>query len=181
MEEYKEYKHNPPHLFRSNAKYFITGATYEKKYFLLSDKAKARVFKSLYKGFNSLGWTLEDWVILHNHYHVMVNAPGNAESLSAIIRDIHKFTALWIKKNISDSKNAEKIWWNYWDTCITYEKSYFTRLNYIWFNPVKHGLIEKAEDWKFGSYYYRYKTEEEYLQNLRKKYPFDKVKVKDDF
>jgi len=39
MEEYKEYKHNPPHLFRSDAKYFITGATYEKKYFLLSDKA----------------------------------------------------------------------------------------------------------------------------------------------
>ena len=181
MEEYKEYKHNPPHLFRSNAKYFITGATYEKKYFLITNKAKARVFKSLYKGFNSLGWTLEDWVILHNHYHLMANAPENAETLSAIIRDIHKFTAMWLKKNIPKTKSVEKIWWNYWDTCITYEKSYFARLNYIWFNPVKHKLVEKAEDWKFGSYYYRYRKEKEYLKKLKKKYPFDKVKVKDDF
>lgn len=181
MEEYKKYLHNPPHLYRSQSKYFITGATYKKKHFLVSDKTKDRVFYSLYKGFNESGWEIEDWVILHNHYHLMVNAPENAESLSAIIRDIHKFTAMWIKKNMHESKNDEKIWWNYWDTCITYERSYFSRLNYLWNNPVKHGLVKKAEDWKYGSYYYRYQKEKEYLQNLRKNYPFDKVKVKDDF
>ncbi len=181
MEEYKEYKHNPPHFFRSSSKYFITGAIYKKKYFLFTDEAKVRVFQSFNKGFNSLGWTLEDWVILHNHYHIMVSAPDNAETLSAIMRDIHKFTALWIKKNINESKDAEKIWWNYWDTFITFEKSYYTRLNYILFNPIKHGLVEKAEDWKFGSYYYRYRKEEEYLMKLKKNYPYDKVKVRDDF
>ena len=86
---------------------------------------------------------------------------------------------MWIKKNIVSAKNEKKIWWNYWDTCLTYENSYFSRLNYIWFNPVKHGLVEKPEDWKFGSYYYRFKEKPEYLKEM--KYPFDRVKVFDDF
>jgi len=181
MEKYKKYEHNPPHLFIPNTKYFITGATYKKKYFLVSEKAKTCVFKSLNKGLNSSGWALEDWVILHNHYHVMVNSPENVESLSAIIRDIHKFTAMWIKKNVPKTLNEDKIWWNYWDTCITYERSYYSRLNYLWNNPVKHGLVEKAEDWEYGSFYYRYQKGKEYIDNLRKEYPFDKVNVKDDF
>jgi hypothetical protein len=37
---------------------------------------------------------------------------------------------MWIRKNVQDAAGLEKIWWNYWDTCITYERSYYTRLNY---------------------------------------------------
>ena len=137
MEEiYKEYQHNPPHLFRSGAKYIITGATYEKKHWLKSDEAKERLLKSIKKGFDQYGWTLEDWVILDNHYHLMGDAPDDATTLSLLIKDIHRFIALWIKKNVPESKDAEIVMYNYWDTCITYEKSYFARLNYIWYNPV---------------------------------------------
>ncbi len=181
MEIYKTYKHNPPHLFRSNAKYFITGATYKKKYHLEEESAKQRLIESIDKGFADYNWKLEDWVILHNHYHLIVEAPESAETLSRIIKDIHKFTAMWIKKNIVSAKNEEKIWWNYWDTCLTFENSYYSRLNYLWFNPVKHSLVGKPEDWKFGSYYYRFKEELEYLKEMKHKYPFDRVKVFDDF
>ena len=179
MEIFKTYKHNPPHLFRSNAKYFITGATYEKKYHLEEESAKQRLIESINKGFTDNNWKLEDWVILNNHYHLMVEAPEGAKTLSGIMRDIHKFTAIWIKKNIASAMSEDKIWWNYWDTCLTYESSYYSRLNYLWNNPLKHGLAEKPEDWKFGSYYYRFKEQPEYLRE--KQYPFDKVKVFDDF
>ncbi len=89
QEIYKTYKHNPPHLFRSNATYFITGSTYKKVHYMKSDEAKERLLSSIYKGFNDYGWEIEDWVILNNHYHLMVNAPENAETLSNVIRDIH--------------------------------------------------------------------------------------------
>ena len=179
MEIYKLYKHNPPHLFRENAKYFITGAIYQKKPYLIEKRAKQRLIESLYKGFTDSHWNLEDWVILHNHYHLIVEAPKNADSLSGIMRDIHKFTAMWMKKNIVLTKKAQKIWWNYWDICLSYENSYYARLNYIWHNPVKHGLIKKSEDWEFGSYYYRFKYEQEYLEKM--KYPFERIKVSDNF
>ena len=193
QEIYKEYQHNPPHLFRSGAKYIITGATYEKKHWLKSDEAKQRLFKSITIGFSHYGWTLEDWVILDNHYHLMGDAPEDATTLSLLIKDIHRFTALWIMKNVecadhvgteltrATHSKSKKIWHNYWDTCITYEKSYFARLNYIWYNPVKHGYVEDAGDWKFGSYYERLKAEREEMEKLQKKYPWNKFKVKDDF
>lgn len=104
-EIYKTYQHNPPHLFRNNAKYFITGATNKKIKYLKSEKAKERLLKSIYKGFTDYGWTIEDWVILDNHYHIMVEAPEHAETLSRIIQDIHKFTAMWINKYV-DVKNC---------------------------------------------------------------------------
>lgn len=195
-EKYKTYKHNPPHLFRSNAKYFITGSTYQKVPYLRSDRAKQRLLKSLFKGFTDYDWKIEDWVILNNHYHLMVEAPSNAETLSKIIRDTHKFTALWIKKNINlESKEYmecsdrvgtlhNKIFHNYWDTCITYENSYYARLNYIWSNPVKHGYVEDAAKWKFGSYYYRQQNSEDNTRKLNKiikNYLCDEVNVNDMF
>ena len=180
MENYKAYKHNPPHLFKSNSKYFITGSIYMKKNLLLNSNAKARLLKSLIIGFTTKGWKLEEWVILNNHYHILVESSTNINDLPNIMRDIHKFTGIWIKKNINEAQELKKIWWNYWDRCITYEKSYFSRINYIWYNPVKHNLIDKAELWEFGSFYDRYK-QQDYVNQIKIKYPFERVKVKDDF
>ena len=181
METYKTYKHNPPHLFSPSSKYFITGAIYQKRMLLQSDEAKQRLIQSLQQGFNSKGWKLEDWVAMHNHYHLMAESPENVGSLPGIMRDIHKFSAMWMRKNVPAAAGLEKIWWNYWDTCITYERSYFTRLNYLWYNPQKHGMIENAEAWEFGSLYHRIQEEDQYIKTLREGYPFDSVKVRDDF
>ena len=179
MNEYKEYKHNPPHLFSPNTKYFITATTYNKKPFLRLSSAKERLYISHQIEFSKHNWIIEDWVILDNHYHLMVNAHGNPFTLPDIIKEVHRFTALWIKKKLNiDSK---KIFFNYWDSCITYEKSYFVRLNYLWYNPVKHGYVDSPEKWKYGSYYYRFTEEEENMQNQFKKYPFNKLKIRDDF
>ncbi len=178
---YKSYPHNPPHLFRQNAKYFITGATYLKRRFLSQPECKLHLLHSITKGCKKYDWTLEDWVILDNHYHLMLQSPGSPETMSLLFNEIHKFTAIWLKKNISILKNKGKIFHNYWDTCITYEKSYFARLNYIYFNPVKHGYVEIAEDYIFGSYHYRIKIEKGYLEEIKGKYPWDRVNVKDNF
>lgn len=178
---YKTYPHNPPHLFIPNAKYFITGSTYKRVSYLKSDEAKWQLIISIQKAFKQYHWELEDWVILDNHYHLMGNAPDEVETLSKIINDVHKFNALWIKKNISESAGVKKIWYNYWDTCITYETSYFARLNYIWYNPVKHGYIDNPEDWELGSYHQRIREVEDGIERIKREYPWDKLNLKDDF
>jgi putative transposase len=195
-EIYKTYKHNPPHLFAPNAKYMITGAIYRKLPFLKAPEAKRHLLETLFKGCEKYNWSVEDWVILDNHYHVMLNGPDSALNLSKLINEVHKFTALWIKKNIImecrngiDTVNAlqkplhktTKIFHNYWDSCITYERSYFARLNYIYFNPVKHNYTANAEEYEFGSYRQRFLSQEEGIFNRQKEYPWDNIKVNDDF
>ena len=182
MEEiYKIYVHNPPHLFRPNSKYFITGSTYLKKHFLIANDSKRRLLDSIVKGCAKFNWVLEDWVILNNHYHLMLNAPEKADTLGVMFKEVHKFTAMWLKDNFPELKAESRIFHNYWDSCITFEKSYFTRLNYIYCNPVKHGYVKDIRDYLWCSYRFRLKVESNYLSEIKEKYPWNKVNVKDDF
>ena len=147
---------------------------------MTDDESKKVLLSSIKKGFEDEGWILEDWVILDNHYHLMVNAPANPLFLGKIIKEIHRFNALWLKKHLNIPKGII-VWYNYWDSCITYEESYFARLNYIWFNPVKHRYVEDPEDWIHGSYFLRLKKEEEYLKVINKRYPIEKLRIFVDF
>jgi REP element-mobilizing transposase RayT len=102
LEEYKTYNHNPPHLFRDSAKYFITASTYRKVKYLRTNQTKSIVLNSIRFGFNKYNWLLEDWVILDNHYHLIVQAKENADKLPKIINEIHKYTSLKLKKDFYD-------------------------------------------------------------------------------
>ncbi len=180
MDEIKKYDHNPPHLFRENCKYFITASTYEKRAFLKSNEAKQILLHYIFKSVERFGWKLEDWSILSNHYHLMLESPGNPETLGKVINNIHKYSAIKINK-IVNKKGSEKIWYNYWDKCLDFERSYFTRLNYIWYNPVKHGYVSEPQEWEYGSFRQRFVKEKEYLSTIKKDYPFDKLQIDDDF
>jgi putative transposase len=45
------------------------------------------------------------------------------------------------------------VWWNYWDYCPRDEEQYFTRLNYLFYNPVKHGYTSNLHDYVFSSFH----------------------------
>ena len=177
MGSIKFYEHNPPHLYCEGGKYFITGATYKHNRYFADNQAKERLLQSIKKGFADKGWLLEDWVILDNHYHLMADSQENYKYLNGVINSIHKFTALWLNKR--DQCKGRKVWYNYWDTLITYERSYFARLNYLWYNPVKHGYCEYAEDYDFGSFRKRNLMNKSYLENLKAEFPWDELEVFD--
>lgn len=178
-EEYKTYKHSPPHFFKDNQVYMITASTYKKLPLLTDDSIKLFLLDLILNKFNKYHWRIDAYVILNNHYHLLVQALSNAQSLPKIIREIHKFSAIEI--NRQRSRSVHKVWWNYWDTLITYEKSYYARLNYIHFNPVKHGYVEDPINYSFSSYKSFYDSDPETALSVHKIYPFDKVKIKDDF
>ena len=95
-------------------------------------------------------WQVIAWVVLHDHYHAIVQSPENVETLSKFVGSYHKFTArVW---NEEDHQYGRKIWWNYWDSCIRSEKEYYTRLRYVFWNPVKHGLSNTPDEYPFSNY-----------------------------
>ncbi|MBZ0202524.1 MAG: transposase [Ignavibacteria bacterium] len=177
----KQYKHNPPHLFLPDAKYFITASIYLRRKLLKSEDSKEKLLFYIRKSVDHFDWKLEEWVILDNHYHLMLESPGSPEDLPDLMANIHKYSAIWINKHVNNDSQDSKVWHNYWDKCLTFEKSYYTRLNYIWYNPVKHRYVENAEEWNFGSFGDRFRADQEYIMDMKKKYPFDKLKIDDDF
>jgi len=147
---YKIAPHNPPHWLQANATYMVTASNYQNRHLMLSPERKIVWRDSFIEAATLYRWHIIAWVVLHNHYHAMVEAPENPKSLSKFTASYHKFTARqW---NDDENNLGRKVWWNYWDTCIRSEKDYYNRLRYIFWNPVKHGLVENPEDYPYSNY-----------------------------
>ncbi len=149
-EIFKRAPHNPPHLFLPNALYMLTASIYQRVPLIESPERKREWIVAFQKAAEIHGWQIIAWVVLHDHYHAIVQSPEKAETLPEFISSFHKFTAR--KWNDKDKLNGRKVWWNYWDTCIGAEPEYYHRLRYIFWNPVKHGLVEDPKKYLFSNY-----------------------------
>lgn len=144
--KFKRYTHNPPHIFADDAHYFITAATYGKiKYFNTAER-KDFLEESIQDIFDKYEWSLTDYVVLDNHYHVKTESCKGAQ-MTAIFRDIHRTTSHRLKSD--GVEKGIRIWWNYWDTLIEDEDDNEFYSYYISLNPVKHGYVEDSSEWKW--------------------------------
>jgi putative transposase len=180
MEElYKTYPHNPPHYFLPDATYMVTGAILYNEHLLIKDERKEFFLRTLFERAKLLDWSMEAWAVLNNHYHFIAQAPENAKSLEKLIRQTHSITAIEFNKR--DGTSGRQVWHNYWDTCLTYEKSYLARLHYVHENPVKHGLVEDATNYSFCSYKWFIEQGDKAMKDTVFSQPIDKIKVFDNF
>jgi putative transposase len=178
-EAYKACPHNPPHLFTSCAIYMITGGTLSSRLLLDSDAKKAHFCETLFQRAAILEWNIEAWAVLGNHYHFVAQAPEEAATLKLLIQAVHSLTARYI--NQQDGIRGRRVWYNYWDTCITYESSYIARLHYVHTNPVKHGLAGRAADYPFCSCRWFEERADPAWRRMVFSQPVDRVRVVDNF
>lgn len=176
---YKTYLHAPPHYFVPNAMYMVTGSIVHKQPILQNDKHKEFFLQTLFEKATLFSWELEAWAVLHNHYHFIAQAPDNSTTLRKLLQQVHSITA--IQFNRWNNASGRQVWQNYWDTCITYEKSYLARLRYVHENPVKHGFVDNAMDYPFCSYKWFIEKGDEELKERVFSQPIDKVNVFDSF
>lgn len=149
-EVYKTAPNNPPHLLLPDSLYMLTASTYQSIYLIETSHRKLEWRDAFHEAATIYGWKVVAWVVLHNHYHAIVQSPENPATLSRLTASYHKYTARnW---NNTDRSQGRKVWWNYWDTCIRSEQDYFNRLRYVFWNPVKHGLVKQPQDYPFSNY-----------------------------
>ena len=161
--------HRPPHLYVDDAWYFITTSTLDKKKILITDehlKIWVDTFKELVLEFKI---KLMAWVALPNHNHILC-MPNSGNDISLFMKRLNGSTSR--KLNLLDHQTGRTIWYSYWDTCIRGEKDFWTRFNYIHYNPVKHGYVDNPEDWEFSSYrFYSPSDGESWLSDTAKEFP----------
>lgn len=92
---------------------------------------------------------------------------------------LHEKTAKWV--NQLDSAPARKVWHNYRETRLTYEKSYLARLNYTHQNPVKHGLVPVANLYPWSSARWFERTATPAQIKTIYKFKTSQIKAPDDF
>jgi len=156
MTNYRRYKYEGGY-------YFFTVVTYNRRYILTSDLGR-RCFRSAWmKIREQRPFQMIAFCLLPDHLHCIWNLPDgdNDYSLrwSLIKRD---FTRRYLlsggtecKQDHSRKNKRERGIWQrrFWEHRIRNEHDLQKHIDYIHFNPVKHGLVEQAEQWPWSTYH----------------------------
>jgi len=139
--------HAPPHFKNISGIYLITAACYE--------------HRPIFEHPDDLSWLANEflsaldpnlpymaWVFLPNHYHILLQAQ-DIRLVSETLRLLHSRIATTI--NGRHNQRGRKVWYRFSDRLIRSENHYWATVNYIHYNPVKHGYTDKMTDWPWSS------------------------------
>ena len=145
----ENWPHAPPHYFTPNGIYIITAATLHRKR-LFDSKAKLNFFRDttfeLAKNYQLI---LQAWAFFPNHYHLVISFENSATSHRDFVRHLHRELA--VRLNRTDTTPGRRVMYEFWDTHLTFERSWLARLNYVHQNAVKHGVVPVGNQYPWCS------------------------------
>ena len=175
--------HAPEHRLYEPGTYMVTGGAYEKAPYLSSDNRKDEFLALLFELAEKFDWKLQAWAVLNNHYHFVGFSPledeSGAQSLRTIVFELHRQSAR--RWNREDQSPTRKVWHNYWDSHITFQRSFYARLKYVHDNPVHHGLVDNAANYRWCSRAWVEKVGAPAFVKTLDSFQIDRLNVKDDF
>jgi putative transposase len=171
--------HSPLHQLGEAGAYMVTAGTYLKKRLFTSDELLGTVQESLFRTAAEYRWRLQAWAIMANHYHFIAIPSGAATSLSSMIRKLHAQTATTVNRTLGTP--GRRVWFQYWDTHLTFEKSYLARLNYVHNNPVHHRLVAVASTYRWCSAGWFDQNAPPSFHKTVSSFRYDRLDVPDDF
>ena len=124
-------------------------------------------------------WQLEAWAVFSNHYHFVGHTLNSPSRLREFLSALHADTAREL--NRLDDTSGRQVWHNFWEKQLTFEKSYFARLNYVHQNGVKHGLVQVANRYPWCSAAWFERTARPAQVKTIYSFKTDSIKVADDF
>ena len=175
----KRWPHAPLHSLTGKGTYIVTAGTLNKALLFCNSRSLDLLESQLLSKAEEYRWQLEAWAVFSNHYHFVGHALEDAKTLKAYLTDLHADTAREVNRR--NGTSGRQVWYNYWDTQLTYEKSYLARLNYVHQNPVKHGLVPVANQYRWCSAAWFERTATPAQIKTIYSFPTDKVRVVDDF
>jgi putative transposase len=142
--------HSPPHRNSDrSSSYMFTAACYEHRSHIGLNPERMRDFENQFLNLlNGQCDHLIAWVVLPNHYHFLADVQ-NAISITKHPGKLHGRTACaW---NQEEGTSGRKVWFGVTETVMKSDRHFWATLNYIHHNPVKHGYVERWQDWPFSS------------------------------
>jgi REP-associated tyrosine transposase len=98
-------------------------------------------------------------VVLPDHIHTVWTLPPEDTDFSMRWRLIKSHFAKSIPKGerlsrVRQARGERGIWQRrFWEHLIRDERDYGRHVEYCYINPVKHGLVDRVQDWPFSSFH----------------------------
>jgi putative transposase len=141
--------------------YFFTVTTYRRRRFLLDADVRAAIRAGIDRIRTTLPFQIDAWVLLPDHLHCIWTLPPGDEDFSTrwkVIKiTVTQHCRARLEPNVAttkrrDEKNQSTLWQNrFWEHQIRDERDFEKHVDYIHWNPVKHGYVSRAGDWEYSS------------------------------
>ena len=148
-----------PQYRRSNlagGTFFFTVVTFNRKPILINEASRHLLHDAWVDTKKRFPFKTEALCLLPDHIHFIWSLPENDTNYSVRIKEIKRlFTKSYLVligpgefRNESHKKQGEAAIWQrrFWEHTIRDQEDYQNHLDYIHFNPVKHGLVERVID-----------------------------------
>jgi putative transposase len=141
--------HGPPHPYQGPGRYLLTGTNFDHAPLMAAPERRSEIEAKLLAQLEGLGAEVYAWVVLPNHYHVLT-AVAHLMPVSAVIKRLHGATSrAWNKED--DQTGQRQVWYRFSDRVIRTDRQFYQALNYVHYNPVKHGVAEDPYLWPWSS------------------------------
>lgn len=132
-------------LYTKRLVYFITTNTHERQK-LLDCAAADEAFVRFSEGATTRGVLVGRYVLMPDHLHLFAAFTEDAISLSAWVQSLKVKLAQALRAHGRGAPYWQK---DFFDHVLRSAESYAEKWEYVRQNPVRAGLVERAEDWPY--------------------------------
>ncbi len=143
--------------------YFFTLVTFDRLAFLTSDQARSLLREAIDEVREEMPLQVVAWVLLPDHLHTVWTLPAGDSRYSERWKRIKgEFSKSYLAsggeegtRNRSRRRRREAAVWqrHFWEHTVEDEDDLFGCVDYVHWNPVKHGLVRRVRDWPWSTFH----------------------------
>jgi putative transposase len=115
---------------------------------------------------NDQPFQIDAWVVLPEHIHALWTLPMGDDNYSgrwSLIKSRFSRSVAKVRNLTPNAKGEYNIWQRrFWEYTIRDDDDFSKHIDYIHYNPVKHGYVDKVRDWQYSTFH-RYVEQGLYL------------------
>ncbi len=148
---------------RDGTSYFFTLVTNARRPILCDIEVRAALKNALSKVRLKRPFRIDAFVLMPDHLHCIWTMPDGDADFSSRWKIIKGSVAVACRSycredgllSLSRQRHRESTFWQrrFWEHQIRDENDFERHADYIHFNPVKHGLANRAVDWPYSTFH----------------------------
>ncbi len=143
--------------------YFFTVVAAQRQAILTDPALRSALHEAVVKVRAARPFRIDAWVLLPDHLHTIWTLPADDADFSTRWRLIKSQVtqacgASYVRPDLQTEQRLQKqcgtIWQHrYWEHLLRDEVDVSQHLDYVHWNPVKHGLVTSVKDWPWSSFH----------------------------
>ena len=147
----------------TGSSYFFTVVTYRRQPILCDEAIRNALRTAIASVRVARPFVIDAWVLLPDHLHCVWTLPDDDADFSTRWMKIKRAVSLvcgedyrradWV--TAPKLKHRESTIWQrrFWEHQILDENDFARHVDYIHFNPVKHGHVRQVKDWPYSTFH----------------------------